>query len=466
MLKYIFATLSLISSFLLFSQSDNTLVVDDIFLDGNKVTKDYIIFRELMFAPGDTLPSGEISRLVKESIDNLKNLSIFNFQEIQMLKTREGHISFLVQVTEQWYIFPSPYFQLADKNVNSWLGRDDKWHRLNYGAWLYWKNFRGRAETLNFLFKTGYDQHYELDYEKPYINKAKTLGINIGVAYLRSHQLNANTVDNKEVFYPAIPRKEEYAKRERLAFAEVVYRKNIHTRHYFSIRYDRFEFSDSVLLLNPLFSFAGKTANRFLGFSYLLKYDFRDYIHYPLEGYYIDARISKRGLGIFMPWRKGNMEISGNARKFISLNRRFFLAGGVYFRHSLWQNTPYFLSPELGNMFHLVRGYEDFTIRGQSYALYKMNLKYNLLKPVTYRFKGIREEFGKTHLALYINLFGDAGYMKNSFNPRLNSLGDRLLIGGGMGLDIVTYYDKVLRIEFSYHKDGYWGVYIHYIPSI
>ncbi len=466
MLKYVWVTLCLVTSLLLFSQSDSTLIVDDIFIDGNKVTKDYIIYRELLFASGDTLVSGEVPRLVKESTDNLKNLSIFNFQNITILPATKGHIRFLIQVTEQWYIFPSPYFQLADRNVNSWLEREDKWHRLNYGAWLYWKNFRGRAETLNFLFKTGYDQHYELDYKKPYINKAKTIGIKVGVAYLRSHQLNAKTVDNREVFYPEIPRKEEYGKKAQKAFTEFIYRKNIHTWHIFTLKYANFDFSDSVLLVNPLFSFGGKTNNRFLSFSYYWKYDFRDYIHYPLEGYYVDARFTKRGLGAFLPWREGNIELSGSARKFLPIVQRWYLAGGIYFRHSLWQNTPYFLSPELGNMFHLVRGYEDFTIRGQSYFLYKTNLKYELMKPLTYRFKGIREAFGKTHLALYVNLFGDIGYMKNNFDPQLNPLGDKLLIGGGIGLDMVTYYDKVLRIECSYHRNGYWGIYIHYIPSI
>jgi hypothetical protein len=245
-----------------------------------------------------------------------------------------------------------------------------------------------------------------------------------------------------------------------------MYRKGIHTRHLLSLQYSNYRFSDSVLIINPGFSFEGKARNQFFGLSYTLKYDYRDYIHYPLRGYYYDFKIQKRGLGFTLPWNAGDLILDGNARRFFHLGKKFYYASGLVLHHSVFRNTPYYKSPEIGNMFNLVRAYEDFSIRGQSYFLFKNNLKYELLKPTTYYYKRIIEEFGKIHYALYVNVFGDIGYMKDGFFPGLNSLADQWLIGGGVGIDLVTYYDKVLRIEFSYHKNGYWGMYIHYIPSI
>ena len=449
-----------------YAQIDSLLIIDNIFIDGNKVTKVNTITRELMIEAGDTIQKGDLANLIEESVTNLKNLSIFNFQEIHILPMQKGHINLLVELTERWYIFPSPYLQMADRNVNAWLSRNDKWRRINYGALLYWKNFRGRAETLDLMIKLGYDQHFELDYDIPYFNKAKTLGINFGIAYLRSHQINVNTFDNKEIFYPTLSRKSEYAKQAQLAFTQLVYRRNIHTRHLFTLQYSNYQFSDSVLTLNPSYSFERKKRNQYLGLSYTIKYDFRDYIHYPLKGYYLDFKIHKRGLGLLLSPNSGDLILNGNARRFLQLSKKFYFASGFVLHHSIYQNTPYFKSSEIGNMFNLVRGYENYSIRGQSYFLFKNNVKYELVKPTTYYYQGVREEFGKIHYALYMNLFSDLGYMKNSFSPELNPMGDRLLIGGGIGLDLVTYYDKVLRLEFSYHKNGYWGIYIHYIPSI
>ncbi len=447
-------------------QAQTELVLRDIFIDGNKVTKTHIILRELEFHQGDTIAKKLLPSLIEKSKENLKNLSIFNFQDIKVLTVEGGELSLLVQVTERWYIFPLPYAQVADRNLNAWYARDDKWRHLNYGAWLFWKNFRGRAETINFLFKTGFDQHYQLNYEIPYLNKHKTLGLNLGATYIRSHQINAYTIENKDVYYPVFQRKGEFAKRMKVFYTQVVFRKNIHSKHLFGVSYADYLFSDSLLILNPKFSFEGKNRNQFVSLSYVFKYDYRDYIHYPLKGYYLDLSLKKRGLGIMLPRENGSTELGFNARKFWQLNQKFYYATAVNGFHSFGANTPYYLSPELGEMHHLVRGYEDFTIRGQSFFLFKNNFKYELLKPTTYYFKGVKEEFGKVHYALYVNVFSDFGYMKNSFNPLSNTMGDQWLYGGGIGFDIVTYYDKVMRLEFSYHRNGYWGFYVHYIPSI
>ena len=461
----------LLFGFLLFgvthlAKAQNEVIIKEIFIDGNKVTKSHIILRELEFGQGDTISEESLSSLIEKSKENLHNLSIFNFQDIKVLKTEEKAISLLVQVTERWYIFPVPYAQVADRNLNAWYARDDKWHHLNYGAWLFWKNFRGRAETINFLFKTGFDQHYQLNYEIPYLNKNKTLGITIGATYIRSHQTNVSTFNNKDIYYPSPQRKAEFAKKKKALYAQVVYRKNIHSKHLLGISYSDYLFSDSLLVLNPNFSFESKTHNQFVSLSYIFKYDYRDYIHYPLKGYYLDFSVQKRGLGLGLSWENGSSEVAFNARKFSKLNEKFYFASGIKGSYSIGGKTPYFLSPELGEMHSLVRGYENFTIRGQSFIIIKNNLKYELLKPTTYYFEGTREEFGKVHYAVYVNFFTDFGYLKDSFMPMDNSMGDKWLYGGGVGFDIVTYYDKVMRLEFSYHRDGYWGFYIHYIPSI
>ena len=43
----------------------------------------------------------------------------------------------------------------------------------------------------------------------------------------------------------------------------------------------------------------------------------------------------------------------------------------------------------------------------------------------------------------------------------LNALSNRLLWGGGIGLDIVLYYDKVIQIEYSFNDLMENGYFLH-----
>ncbi len=61
------------------SVPDSQLVIKDIIIEGNKVTKEKIILRELVFQKGDTLAKMDLIPGFNRSRDNIKNLSSFNF---------------------------------------------------------------------------------------------------------------------------------------------------------------------------------------------------------------------------------------------------------------------------------------------------------------------------------------------------------------------------------------------------
>ncbi|RLD19918.1 MAG: outer membrane protein assembly factor, partial [Bacteroidetes bacterium] len=56
----------------------------------------------------------------------------------------------------------------------------------------------------------------------------------------------------------------------------------------------------------------------------------------------------------------------------------------------------------------------------------------------------------------------DIGYASNTQNYEGNQyLADKLLVGGGLGLDIVTMYDVVVRLEYSWNSIGDNGFFFH-----
>ena len=92
-----------------------------------------------------------------------------------------------------------------------------------------------------------------------------------------------------------------------------------------------------------------------------------------------------------------------------------------------------------------------------------------MIQPFTARIRQVRSlKFGLVHFASYLSVYGDAGYTWLDQNRKLisNKLPESFLLGTGIGLDLVTYYDKMIRIEYSVNKLGESGIFIHLIAGI
>ena len=65
------------------------------------------------------------------------------------------------------------------------------------------------------------------------------------------------------------------------------------------------------------------------------------------------------------------------------------------------------------------------------------------------------KQFNVLPVAAYINAFFDVGYVKNNF-PELNNtkFANKWLVGGGIGLDVVTWYNVVGRLNYSLNAVG------------
>ena len=71
-------------------------------------------------------------------------------------------------------------------------------------------------------------------------------------------------------------------------------------------------------------------------------------------------------------------------------------------------------------------------------------------------------QFKKSYYSLYFSIFSDLGYVRNAQPKNSNSLNNSLLWGKGIALDYVTYYDKILRIEYSINRLGEKAVFLHF----
>jgi len=92
----------------------------------------------------------------------------------------------------------------------------------------------------------------------------------------------------------------------------------------------------------------------------------------------------------------------------------------------------------------------------------KYNMKFQVVKPSSYTIPFIRmTQFNKIHYAVYFNLFADAGYVNNDFPNPTNTMVNTWQFSAGAGIDLVTYYDQVFRIDYAINRYGEHGFFLH-----
>ena len=155
------------------------------------------------------------------------------------------------------------------------------------------------------------------------------------------------------------------------------------------------------------------------------------------------------GLGIFDDvdyWT-----IQGTYSKYKNFGKDYSLGNSV---SGFWSsgNQPFFNYRGLGFDKKLyVRGYESDIIESQSYLLTKNSFRKLLFKHKRDLSKIMPiDQFNAFPIAIYGKLFFDGGYVKNFDGYENNDrLTNKFIHGLGVGIDLVTIYDLVVKLEFS-----------------
>lgn len=436
-------------------------IIQQIELSGNSITKDHIILRELTIREGNTFLNNELSKEIERSKENLLNTSLFNFVTFEKLFLDSTHVKLYIILEERWYIWPSPIFEYADRNFSTFI-HNKNWHKLNYGLAVIYNNFRGRRETLKLKARFGYKEQFSLFYEKPNIDKNQVNGISIDINYFRKHESDIRTVNNDVVYL-------EYEKTYlwHLMGSRIIYsyRPKYYNWHKLIFQYNYYGVHDSVATLNPNYLGNGNTRNELLLLGYQFIRDKRDTKAYPLKGYYIDVAVKQDGLKLLGDY--SNTYIKNISSYYGKISESWYYSMGIKWKLSSNKNLPYYKKYALGYVDYL-HGLDHYVIDGPDYMLSKNYLKYQLLAPVTETLKYIPfKKFNKVHYAIYLNLFFDAGYVRDRYQSKsVNSMVNRFLYSTGLGIDFVTYYDQTLRVEYSLNQFGERGFFIHFEAPI
>ncbi len=430
------------------------VIVRQIVIEGNAITRKSIITREMSVQEGDTLEVDSIRQLLNQNKLRLVNMSLFNDINMNIEEVTKNKVDWHVQVKERWYILPKFTFELADRNFNTWwVQQNHDFSRANVGVTIYDYNFRGNLENLSATIQLGYTQKYALNYQIPYIDKQQKWGVGFSISVAQSRQTYFATDSNKLEYVTSNNNSDILLQTE--ASINFVYRPAYATRHRLTITYKDYSVSDTVLQLNPLYYADRSDRARMVEFLYRLELNYVDNWNYPLYGFklvgYAVSRIGIQGL---------------SAQNFINIETgvfgsplpKWYVSCILRGRLTTPEKQPYYFEGGLGTQTDYVRGYEYYVIDGSQYGVVRFDLKREIFNN-TYRLP--LQYFTTIPLRIYPKIFADVGYIKNN-QPSYNSfLDNRVLYSIGAGVDIVTLYDLKIRLEFAYNHLAQNGLYLH-----
>lgn len=439
------------------------VIVNHIIIEGNLKTKEQIILRELDVTEGDTMRAMQMETTLLRNRNKIFNTHLFVTVDLSIQNIDKNNAYLLVRVTERWYIFPMIIFELADRNFNEWwFERGRSLRRTQYGLRIAHKNFRGRGEQLRATAQFGFTKRFDLAYTIPYLDLAQKHGMGFDISYAQNKSVAFETTGHKLNYIDS-----ESVLRSRFSTSLRFTRRNrYYSFHTVELKYNYNTIADTIAFLNPNYFLEGRTTQQYLRLAYSLSIDRRDIAAYPLKGHLINVSVSRAGLT-----KKEDVKLSGlygDVSIYRPLSKKYFWTASLRGKTSTPVRQPYFNYRGFGYGQDYVRGYEYYVVDGQHYGLSKLTLKRELLNVQKHipHLMPLRQ-FQTIPIAIYLKVYGDAGYVvDNIYNIENNRLSNTLLYGGGVGLDIVTFYNTVFRIDASVNKSLEKGFFFHFVKDI
>lgn len=269
----------------------------------------------------------------------------------------------------------------------------------------------------------------------------------------KNREVNYNTIDDKQVF---LKDPNAYLRSFMNVYAGLSYRNAINTRHSFGMSYTAEEVKDTIVTLNPSYFKSGRKSISFPSFYYTINFANLDYIPYPTKGYAAKVSVQKKGLSNSINLWGLNVNGLGSWH----LSPKYFFSAEVFGSIKLPFKQPWFNQKFLGYGETFMQGYEYYVIDGVAGGYLKATVSKRLLNFNL----GLPIKLGRSAIKIPVQIigkiYGNTGYVHNPL-PGDNGLSNKMLYSGGIGIDILTFYDITFKLEYTFNQIGQNGLFLH-----
>lgn len=464
------------SMLICFCVNARNIIISGIVINGNHTTKQYVITRELPFSIGTCADSLEFAELIESAKENLTNTSLFNYINIECkkddsafvrsdstylsnaMRTQSDILNYperiivTITVEERWYYWPLIDIKLEDRNFSSWI-KDAHMNKITWNTGVKIDNMFGLAHKLVVNGSFGYEKGFSFSYNNIFLdrNGNHIIGVNGYNKYNKT--LNTYSEKNKAQYLKSF---EGYMNKAFGGEISYTYRNNIRQRHTISLGFDRSSIKDTVLTVNQNFWGINGTRSHTFSIGYEYSLEGRNYNVYPTSGYFIDIKGKSSCVnGMDLYYFKLNL----NFQYYKPLGEKWFWSTNANIGNIFKNKRAYLYDKAMGYGNLNMAGYDYYVADGQHYMILNNSIKYLILPKTicTMNFMRKLSKFYKIHFTIYAKLMIDAGYISNKYYNPGNELENKSLIGSGIGIDVLTYYDTVLSISYAINKFGEKG---------
>lgn len=437
--------------------------ISNVFISGNSKTEESTISRELPFKKGDIVTLNRFDKLISEGRENILNLSLFNFVYVSYLLHEDESDSkyktadIIINVEERWYYWPLLSFNLEERNLSSWFKEPD-WRKVTFESGFKIFNIAGKNQSVTLLNISGHNRGLRFEYSNISLDKRGRHYLDLHLSRLYSRTENVKSFMNE----PYYMRSDSTFLISNYKFSlGYTYRPRLRVRNIIGIDYEYSEIDKEILNNNSDYWGDNSINRRSLTVSYGLILDERDNRQYPLNGYYIDLLL-KGYANSSLTVKYG--QIKADIQYFKYISNKFNLALRVQGGVSVKNRRAYIFDRAIGYNDVNLRGYEFYVADGQCFATLSPTLRHIILPVKEYYlpFLWFLPKFNKIYFALYGKVFTDFGYAYHKYPENHNTLSNKLLSSWGGGLDVVTYYDITLSLDYSMNMLGNRGLYVSF----
>ncbi len=461
----LFIHLILLSFYTTAQNVPTTAIIRDFIFEGNKKTKPQVLTREFTMSIGDTIPLSELAIKLEENRLRLLNTNLFNDVKINVKNwSSDDKVSIIVTVVERWFFYPIPIFELADRDFNVWWKEQNRdLHRTNFGIRFTHSNITGRRDPFSTLIQFGYTPKFSVGYNIPYLNKKQTIGAFANYFYSTNREIGYKTIYNRLVFYKN-PLKSIFS---RLSYSGgITYSPGLFDKHVWSFGFSKQTLDTSITInLNRDYFLDSRTTQAYSWISYSYANDTRDFKPYPMKGHLLGVKISK--LGLLKKDNANALDLSLRWSQYFKMSKRLSVDLSGYAKTALIRHAqPYNFQSAIGYSSNYMRGYELFVVDGYDFGILKNSLRFQLIDKDYDMSRYTKSKWLKGWKVLPIKMFLsgnlDLGYSYTPQYKPLNDFNNRLLYGGGIGLDFLAFHGMLWQFEYSFNHIGKSGFYLHY----
>ncbi len=459
--KHLFIFLIFCNALWLKGQTLDTLTISGFELRGLEKTREWYVLREIRYSVGERIMRSQLDEIILLIKSDLRKTNLFLKVDVetQFSYEEQAEIKFIITLEENWFIYPSIIFELADRNFNVWW---DEFHhslsRINIGLGLDHTNFTGVKDRLRLKYQFGYSTKLELAYTRPAISPSSKLGLQGSIIHSTFKEYPTITVNDKQVFIK-LEDKPIYSVTEFQIGA--YYKKNKLWTFQLNLNQHFNRFDGEMAKVYPDF-FLNSDSIQNYGLIYATaSYVDLDHLLKPTRGYSINWILTKTGIGW---WDKYNyLSIAQNFKSCKRLFNNCYLVNGVFGKFAIDRNKrPYNIYKSISYGDSNISGYEYYVINGLDYLFINNEVRYSLTKLHWKLFKIFKNEpVFRLTTELDLSYQINAGYVNDPFYKKDNQLVNTLLYSTGLGINFTINEIFEFNVVYSINHLKETGFYFH-----